>query len=220
MNFDGNDQALIALTSLIENLQFHTHHSINFETQQEIFTNKINIDTSILKDNRYDFILCNKLVCELLSHHVIKDHAYRTIASSLCPLLSNNGIFLLLDVTTKDETTNLFYPQLMNRELNTYVEESQEFSTLLPIPCSFAKCEDNCYIQQRFYITHSRVNCDESKVCYRLLCRNELKSSICSHFKQHAQYIIHPDKFKKGDESAICNKIQGELILDSFNINQ
>lgn len=46
---------------------------------------------------------------------------------------------LMLDVTTKCEKTMMFYPQMMNFQINNFVRFSKDFETLLPLSCATYK---------------------------------------------------------------------------------
>jgi hypothetical protein len=217
--FDGNEYSLSALRNIIMMMKSQTHHTIELVTHFKKYTLKSKIDTNDLEDQVYEFIFCNKMVCELISHDVIPTEAYRKIAKNLCPLLSDDGVFLLLDVTIKDTKAGVFYPLIMNKELNDYVNEHIEFSTLLPLACSKEHCRDSCFMQQTFQVSHSRKSNDESKVCYRILCHKELKDKIVIKLEENTQHIIHSVKYKDGDKTAICYKSHGNKVIDSFNIN-
>lgn len=217
--FDGNEYSLSALRNIIMMMKSQTHHTIDLVTHFKKYALKSKIDTNDLENQVYEFIFCNKMVCELISHDVIPTEAYRKIAKSLCPLLSDDGVFLLLDVTTKDTKAGVFYPLIMNKELNDYVNEHIEFSTLLPLACSKEHCRDSCFMQQTFQVSHSRKSNDESKVCYRILCHKELKDKIVIKLEEDTQHIIHSVKYKDGDKTAICYKSHGNKVIDSFNIN-
>ena len=217
--FDGNEYSLSALRNIIMMMKSQTHHTIDLVTHFKKYALKSKIDTNDLEDQVYEFIFCNKMVCELISHDVIPTEAYRKIAKSLCPLLSDDGVFLLLDVTTKDTKAGVFYPLIMNKELNDYVNKHIEYSTLLPLACSKEHCRDSCFMQQTFQVSHSRKSNDESKVCYRILCHKELKDKIVIKLEEDTQHIIHSVKYKDGDKTAICYKSHGNKVIDSFNIN-
>ncbi len=53
--------------------------------------------------NDYHFILCDKMVCELISKEVLPINAYAIMAKKLTAFLHENGLLIMLDVTTKDE---------------------------------------------------------------------------------------------------------------------
>lgn len=217
--FDGNEHSLSVLENIILMMRTQTHHAIDIVTHFKEYALKSKIDTKDVEEQSYEFIFCNKMICELISHDIIITEAYKKVARSLCPRLSEDGVFLLLDVTTKDSKMGVYYPLIMNKELNDYVNEHSEISTLIPLACSKEHCSDSCFIQQAFQITHSHKSNDESKVCYRVLCRKELKDKVVTNLDDDAQHIIHPVKYTEGDKTAICCKTHGDKIIDSFNIN-
>lgn len=217
--FDGNEHSLSALKDIILMQKSQTHHTIDLVTHLKRYALKSKIDTKDVKDKIYEFILCNKMVCELISHDIIPKEAYKKVARSLCPQLSEDGLFLLLDVTTKDAKSGLFYPLIMNKELNDYVNEHSEISTLIPLACSKEHCSGSCFMQQTFQVSHSHKRNDESKVCYRILCHKGLKDRIATNIEDDFQHIIHPGKYRDGDKTAICCKSHGNKVIDSFNIN-
>ena len=217
---DGNAQALEALEEICNVSKVHTHHQINLTTVRKLYALKTKLDTKEIEKFSYDIILCNKVICELISKKIMSDNAYTKIVNSLSPLLSDVGLLLILDVTTKDEHTGYYYPQIMNKGLNNFVSHSSVFQTLLPISCvGNDKCENLCFMQQIFYVSHSRKNADESKVCYRILCRKNLSIKLLPSDIQPGKYVINKNKFKQGDDASVCKMIQGERIIDPFNIN-
>ena len=217
---DGNNDAINVLKNLIEILSSNVRHKISLTCLNKTITCEEDLQISCVQECH--FILNSKMVCELISKKITDGNCYYKIADSLARLLANNGILYILDVTTKDEHSNLFYPHLMNQGLNNFVLQNKDFSTLLPLACeSWKDCKDACFMQQTFNVSHSRKSNDESRVCYRLICKKGTKSLFipdetlikgCSH-------IIHPLKYKQNDSSSICSKsTQGDKEIDSYNI--
>lgn len=217
---DGNNDAINVLKNLIEILSSNVRHKISLTCLNKTITCEEDLQISGVQECH--FIMNSKMVCELISKKITDGNCYYKIADSLARLLANNGILYILDVTTKDEHSNLFYPQLMNQGLNNFVLQNKDFSTLLPLACeSWKDCKDACFMQQTFNVSHSRKSNDESRVCYRLICKKGTKSLFipdetlikgCSH-------IIHPLKYKQNDSSSICSKsTQGDKEIDSYNI--
>ena len=217
---DGNREALNVLTDLFGILASNVRHRISLKCIEKIIQTEE--DLLLTEVPEFHFILNSKMVCELISRQISKGNCYHKLANTLSNLLAKNGILYMLDVTTKDEKTNLFYPQIMNQGLNDFVSSKTDFSTLLPLACDNWKgCRDACFIQQTFNVSHSRKSNDESRVCYRLICKNEVKkifipddSTIkgCSH-------IIHSQKYKQNDLSSFCShSSMGDKVIDSYNI--
>ena len=218
--FDGNNDAINALKNLIEILSSNVRHIISLTCLNKTISCEEDFQISGIPECH--FILNSKMVCELISKKITYGNCYYKVADNLAKLLAGNGILYILDVTTKDEHSNLFYPQLMNQGLNNFVSQNKEFSTLLPLACDIWKdCRDACFMQQTFNVSHSRKSNDESRVCYRLICKQAVKKLFipddtlikgCSH-------IIHPIKYKQNDASSICSKsTQGNKEIDSYNI--
>ncbi|MBQ0163774.1 MAG: NERD domain-containing protein [Bacteroidales bacterium] len=218
---DGNEGALAILNELVE-----SNPSRNVHAQLTTLCQTFNSTEDMVKlangKENYHFVLCDKMVCELISKQVLSNDAYAIMAKMIASHLHKNGLLIMLDVTTKDEHTGLFYPQLMNNSINEYVRKSRTIKTLLPLSCACNEgCKDLCFMQQTFCVSHSHKNTDESRVCYRVLCRKPLKEAILKGVNtKGAAHVIHPVKYNQNDESAICRQTKdNQTIIDSFNIN-
>ena len=102
----------------------------------------------------YDIILFNKAGSELFRQGI--KTVYQDICSSLAPLLNLSGVLCILDITMKDEKTGIFYPQILNDQVNRFISEVGSFCSILPIACRFKELECNtpCYTQQHFSVSH------------------------------------------------------------------
>lgn len=217
---DGNDGALAILKDLVDN-------NPNKDVQVALSTfsqtlRSIEDVERLAFEKRYHFVLCDKMVCELISKEVLPTNAYAIMAKKLTTFLRENGLLIMLDITTKDEHSGYFYPQLMNYAINDYVRKSSTIETLLPLSCAcHDKCRDFCFIQQTFNVSHSHKSNDESRVCYRVLCNKSFKAAIMQGIETtNLVHIIHPTKYKQNDDSAICSQSKNnEIIIDTFNIN-
>lgn len=218
---DGNDDALSILKDLVES-------NPNKKVQVELGTLSQTLNTSedvgklAFGKKNYNFVLCDKMVCELISKEVLPTNAYATMAKKLATYLREDGLLIMLDVTTKDEHSGYFYPQLMNNAINDYVRKSRTIETLLPLSCAcYDGCRDFCFMQQTFSVSHSHKSNDESRVCYRVLCRKPLKTAIMQGMETtNLAHIIHPTKYKQNGDSAICCQSKNnEITIDTFNIN-
>lgn len=219
--FDGNEKAMDCLQMILKFTRYRIKHTCNLHLRYKKILNKMDLKNIEFPAICFDFIFCNKIACELLSHKVIKDNCYEILAELLTPYLNEDGILLLLDVTTKNEHSNWFYPQLMNLELNKFTSYFPQYVTLLPVSCScFADCRELCYMQQTFKVNHSRKAKDESRVCYRIICHSEFRKALQLYIPPDIGFIIHSTKYKYGEPTAYCMKA-GEKYknIDSFNIN-
>lgn len=218
---DGNDGALAILKDLVE-----CNPNKNMQVELTTFSQTLGTIEDVEKlafgKNDYHFILCDKMVCELISKEILPINAYAIMAKKLTAFLHENGLLIMLDVTTKDEHSGYFYPQLMNNTINDYVCKSRTIETLLPLSCACHDgCRDFCFMQQTFSVSHSHKSNDESRVCYRVLCKKPLKTAIMQGMETaNLIHVIHPTKYKQNDDLAICcHSKNNEITIDSFNIN-
>lgn len=218
---DGNDGALTILKDLVE-----CNPNKNIQVELSTFSQTLGTIEDVEKlafgKNNYHFILCDKMVCELISKEILPTNAYAIMAKKLTAFLHENGLLIMLDVTTKDERSGYFYPQLMNSAINDFVCKSSNIETLLPLSCAcYDGCRDRCFMQQTFSVSHSHKSNDESRVCYRVLCKEPLKTAIMQGMETaNLIHVIHPTKYKQNDDLAICcHSKNNEKTIDSFNIN-
>lgn len=217
---DGNDGALAILKDLVDSNP-NKDVQVALSTFSQTLSSVEDVER-LAFEKRYHFVLCDKMVCELISKEVLPTNAYAIMAKKLTTFLHENGLLIMLDVTTKDEHSGYFYPQLMNYAINDYIRKSRTIETLLPLSCAcHDECKDFCFIQQTFNVSHSHKSNDESRVCYRVLCRKPFKTAIMQGTETaNLAHIIHPTKYKQNDDSAICNQSKNnEIKIDTFNIN-
>lgn len=205
--FDGNQLVQDILMELVSQFQ----NATKTKRRIQIYTNVQRIDNisdiETIKTNAcsvaFDFILCNKTCNELISKGHIKE-AYQLICNSFTPLLDSNGLLLVLDVTTKDEKSSRFYPEILNEQVNKFViGHCRDFSTLLPISCALhPNCINSCFTQRKFYISHSQKQNDISKVAYRIIARN----TLCEKFMKEIGNVkeIVNESIKDAGDSAFC----------------
>lgn len=218
--YDGSSLALEYLQEIIGQFQLKQGASVQIKAiSNSPLKSYQDIDQIIDDNNGFDFILCDKVICELISRDVITENAYSVIADKLTSILDDHGLLILLDVTTKDRKSGLFYPQLMNKQLNSFIARKRGLATLLPIACDCSdNCRDLCFMQQQFYISHSHKQKDNSRVCYRVITSLDNKETIIGEQPKNAQHIIHPERFSHGDFDSTCSKLTGNNYIDSFNI--
>ena len=218
---DGNHNALDFMGKIIETLSNNTRHRvcISYEERACLCEKDIQLKD---EDREYQFILNSKMACELISRKIIAENCYYMLAEVLSRFLADNGLLCILDVTTKDQFSELFYPQLMNKELNCFISSHNDFETLLPLACNnWKECQDACFMQQTFTVSHSRKSDDESRVCYRIICKHDFVNTFISEdsLLKECTHIIHSHKFQQDDSSSLCPRsINGNKIIDSYNI--
>jgi len=177
---DGNNEALNILEQIIDNFKPHTSKKINLKTKYSVFDSISDFQNEDITENKYDFILSFKFICEIIALGKGNyDNSYYDFTFIFLPFLSNDGLFVLLDVTTKPKH-NTFNPILMNHQVNQALRDLNEYETLLPLPCSVYadKCFCDCFQQKTFTVTHSRHANDKSRVAYRILAPKILKEQI------------------------------------------
>lgn len=180
--FDANVDAVLFLYHLISSVneadEMRVKININpqciyIETEQELqdIVNMTNV--------QYHFMMSFKAINEFVQHHTFESNAYELVASYLFPLLSPDGVFIMSDVTTKLTNSPLFYPQIMNSGLNSYLKKTTRYRTIIPESCfnHESKCS-GCYMQDTFYVTHRNKSYDISKVAYRVICNRELANEL------------------------------------------
>jgi hypothetical protein len=181
--FDANPEAVKFLYHLLDAIVKGNNWNVDvnlnpqclyIESEQEIK------DIVNLTNIKYQFILSFKALNEFVQHNTFGDtNVYKLISSYLTPLLSNDGIYILSDVTTKLYDSSLYYPQLLNAGINTLVKECPTLATVYPYVCN--KNEDmckGCYMQDVFEVSHRYKNRDVSKVAYRIICNSEFAQRI------------------------------------------
>lgn len=219
---DGNRNALISMGKIMEALSANTRHRVLISYEERACLSEKDIHLKDENGVKYHFILNSKMVCELISRRIVEGNCYYKIAEVLSQFLADKGLLYILDVTTKDEFTQLFYPQLMNQGLNSFISSNDDYETLLPLACiNWRNCQDTCFMQQMFTVSHSRKSDDESRVCYRIICKQDFVHTFIHEISslKECTHIIHPHKFKQDDNSSLCPKsINGNKIIDSYNI--
>lgn len=176
------------------------------------------VDASLLCEiltQKFDFIFANKCVCELIDNKVLQKDAYEYLLNSFAPKLSDDGLMMLLDVTTKSKRYNEFFPVILNRGVGQFVKSNPDFRTLLPLSCGLFenKCTAPCFTQRHFKVSHREKQNDLSKVTYRLVGKAALVARI-SHPKKSASYVTTPDSLNK----STCVYSTGEPIINSFQL--
>lgn len=218
---DGNTKSLDALEELMNEMASHTHHKLSIQIINQVIASEDDLSFNLEKES-FDFILCSKMICELMSKKILHNNTYYKVSNALSDMLSPIGVMYVLDVTTKDLESDMFYPQLMNKGLNTFVIEHPEFATLLPLACGcWVGCRNACFIQQTIIVSHSHKDTDQSRVCYRVICRSNFKGIIIPNINdiKEKTHIIHPIKYKKDDDSSLCSHSKKDKEpIDTYNL--
>lgn len=194
---DGNSEALSVLSQIIEKYKQHFKKELSLKIITHTFDDISTFDSSFIGVSRsFDFILCSKMICELIaSGRGCNDDAYYDYVMKFLPLLNERGIFYLLDVTTRQKHST-FNPFLLNEQVQRAMVNNNDYVVISPIPCSFFNqtCNNSCFYQKTFSITHSNIRDDKSKVAYKLIAHKNVCCLIGAGIEGSGKYQIHDDK--------------------------
>ncbi len=153
---DGNQNALRLYDKVITELQNHIDFCIENDTALVPIGDFY--DLHILDDvidKQFDVIISFKAICEFVTKDQFEKHnAYEHIVKFLTPKLVKDGLLLLVDVTSYNDTSQEWLPNMMDKGLSA----TKSFVT--------AKNRGN---NQTFLITHSHKLNDCSKVAWRMI---------------------------------------------------
>ena len=161
----------------------------------------------------YDIILFDKAGSELFRQGM--KLVYKDVCKVLAPLLNLSGVLCILDITMKDEGTGLFYPQILNDQVNRFISEDGAYSSILPLSCRFKEreCNTPCYTQQIFHVSHRGRTNDISKVAYRLLGHRVFVDDITRHLSPDGNnYVV------SSVNSDTCKQCKGQNIVNAFEL--
>jgi len=180
--FDANFDAVCFLLHLIEavNNTEEIKVEININPQCIFIESEREVQDIVnLTNVQYQFMLSFKAINEFVQHKTFDINAYELVASHLFPLLSQHGVFIMTDVSTRLENSTSYYPQVMNVGLNNYIRQSTHYKSIIPAACyNHEGTCFGCYMQDIFYVTHRKKTLDTSKVAYRVICKTELANEI------------------------------------------
>ena len=213
---DGNQNAI----DMFEHVRFKVGRIKGLSIKSDIcpFPIENAEDMALLGDvieKKYDIILSFKAVNEFIQRKRFLQNAYKHFCEILAPVLAKNGLLVMLDVTTKSDLSGFYYPVMMNNGVNDFLRDNAAFTTLLPIPCLLksGECTASCYMQQRFYVSHSSRVCDLSKVTYRVIgFKNFISTLHLIRQEQGVSYVINAN----GD--VCCKYFSGSKKKNGFKI--
>jgi len=225
--FDGNQSSLDCMKLIAGNYKARFNPGIKGVAKFQGIDSESDLlsmaNDENVRNTRFDFILCCKTCSELMDKKVIVS-PFKRVAETFSGLLKRSGVILILDLTF--HSGDVWLPNAMNDELNSFVRSHDEFGTLIPKPCgAYPECRCSCYMKQIFNVSHSKASCDTSKVCYRVICRNSLKYKIVPYSVMNVTQIIDPDKYlssqnESGKDGACCySEGSNYASADAFNTN-
>lgn len=155
---DGNYHALRMLEAIIGETSKHVSFHLKFKESalkiDDLYDMKI-IDS--IFHGKYDIIMSFKAICEFVTKKQFEErNPYQYLPTIFRNRLNENGLLLLEDVTTYNNTSQEWLPIMMDKGLR----------------------ESNCKIEyknqgynQCFLVTHSRKKNDKSKVAWRVILK-------------------------------------------------
>lgn len=181
MAIDGNHDALRVFEKVLSLYKTKSRLNITETIGPAFIEEDTDLDLiSQVVSEEYDFILSCKAICEIQSKGRIKSNAYKCTAELLSRKLLLTGILLIEDVTVKSPPGNEFIPVILNRELNQFVRDNSQFSTLAPTSCkeSGKKCTNGCFFKKEIRLSHSQKQNDLTKIVYRFITHRNFANSF------------------------------------------
>ncbi len=185
--FDANEMYIFNMFHIIEKAQEHLQNiEVSINPQCIFVENEQHLDDIVNATNRqYHMVLSFKALNEFIQGNIFTDdNVYKKVAEKFLPLLTDNGILILSDLTNKYDKGNFFYPVKMNEGLNSLLRANKAYKSIFPFTCYHYehKCK-GCYMQDIIYVTHSRKIRDISKVAYRIIGKSNLADQIVANIK-------------------------------------
>lgn len=202
------------LMHLVENLELKISSNVIYSKFQSIID--LYNDTRLYCDESYDLITTSKLINELIAEN---PNSYYDFLKTYSKHLSDIGLIIILDVTTKIDGIG-FIPVALNRQATAFIKEKiEEFKTLLPVSCSQNDevCNTNCFSQKIFEVSHSNRSFDRSKVTFRVIGRYQHIDDITSTRPIMGNvikwnYDLSPDKYCEYTDNI-------RIKSDAFSLN-
>lgn len=219
--WDGNSIALNYLSRILSCIESKINYSININYIEKKISSQD--DLLLEKSNeKYDIIICSKFIAELIHLQKLKEHGYRFIIEKFIQNLSEDGLFIITDITTKDDYYNKYYPQMFTMDINSFLNKNTAYRILLPLSCSkYQNCSSDCFMQKKFIIHHSLCRKDTTKICYKIIGYKDYLDKIIKKPLKDYKYIICDLIDNKDEETRyLCKKSLGcKYSLDAFNLN-
>lgn len=157
---DGNYHALRLLERVINTYTSTTQPKILLDiiplTIDDFYD--LGATLKLLSNERFDVIMTFKAICEFVSiDRFEKQNAYFHFVRTFLPKLEENGIMAIIDVSTYNSTSQEWLPRMLDLGI---------------IANSCKVMMKNEGYNQRFFISHSLITADVSKVSWRILESN------------------------------------------------
>lgn len=220
---DGNELALKYLKTIVEAFAEEYKVNIDLTVVNKVIGSIREIETVLqeIAENELDWILSFKMVCEIIQKENNNVNSYYEILDMCLPKLSEFGLMLLLDITTKLPNTN-YIPLLLNKQANIFLTENKGFKTLSPICCGHYAgiCNTECFYQQTFRITHKEKRQDISKVAYRIIGNSNFVNSLLKNLKKGNSIIKWRSQNNKYIAEQSClHTLEETEFIDAYKLH-
>lgn len=192
--FDANQMYIFNLFHIINKIKEHLRIEVDINPQCIFVDNEQHLDAVVNTANKqYHVILSFKALNEFIQGNTFpKENIYKKVAEKFLPLLSDNGVLILSDLTNKYNKGGFFYPTKMNEGINALLRTNSAYKSIFPYTCYRYehKC-GGCYMQDVIYVTHSRRPRDISKVAYRIIGKSDFAARIVSKIQHNTCRAIN-----------------------------
>ena len=192
---DGNHHSLRLFDKIIRkyNDWGHLHVTLNIAPCFVESEDDFNEIADILSSD-FDFIITSKAIGEFERKKRISQNGYEFFSSLFAPLMTDNGLMVILDVTTKDEESGLFLSQRMNYGVNQFLSKSGDrYKSIAPCDglANGTPCDCKCFFKKEILVSHSEKSKDLTKFAVRIVTRQDtpLDSSIFETFLRNPDCI-------------------------------
>lgn len=221
---DGNSDALQILESIIKKFIGNYSININFNLLNETFKEVKEISKlfDIIPCTSFDFIMSFKTIVEIISKgNGLNNNSYYKWFDLTSDLLNSNGLALIVDVTTKTDYSD-YLPLLLNEQSRNFVKDKPLFKILSPLSCNCYSytCNNHCFYQHEFYVSHRQKNKDASRIAYKIIGRSIYVDKILKDRKK-GKFVINWKQHNINlPNGGICiNSIGGDIFIDSYKIS-
>jgi len=153
---DGNHAALRIFEDIIKMYLTHAKIGITYKVIPAViedFYDLSILDTVVTQ--KFDIIISFKAICEFVTKERFEQqNAYEHIAKTFLPKLEDSGIMVLVDVTTYNNVSQEWLPQMMDKGL-------------AQAGCRVVARNEG--YNQIFTVSHSKRKRDVSKVAWRII---------------------------------------------------
>ena len=157
---DCNNDALELLKKILNE---YVISKIKFDfVVEDIFNNQNYLSDN---NNRYDFVSSFKMINEMISYYQVEPRNasiyYRDFISKCCNLLTEKGIFILLELTDKrpNEETGKYLSMIVTKGVGDFLSKSNEFNAIIPMCTAIfqGRCSE-CFIKNKLIVNNKVAN--------------------------------------------------------------